>query len=256
MPENLKHIDFNLHSDEEIKLENNSELDMEISIVNSEELTNEISFDLSQQNDLSKNKRDITEEEMSEREISDGEITEEKLEVPLEVIEAFALGSQDAFKFIYRKFSLRILKFCYKVLNNDEVANDVMQEIFVKVHENRHQFHGTNFKAWIYTIAKNQCINQLRRKRTFDELHEDLNLGYIPQNRDFSLQNLIESALAKLPIEYREVIILKDYEDYNYNEISEILNIEVNLAKVRVFRGRAALRKILEHFQKEINEFR
>lgn len=254
MPENLKHIDYNLHSEEEINIENNSELGMDLGIDNSDINSNILSNDLS--NDLTNDLSDELLSNHSESFKSEVEITEEKLEVPIEVIEAFSAGSQDAFKFIYRKFSQRILKFCYKVLNNDEIANDIMQEIFVKVYEKRNQFHGTNFKAWIYTIAKNQCINQLRKKRTFDELKEDLNLGYIPQNRDFSLQNLIESALAKLPIEYREVIVLKDYEDYNYNEISEILNIEVNLAKVRVFRARAALRKILEPFQKEINEFR
>ena len=251
MPKNLEHIDCNIHSEEKINIENKSELGMDLGISNSDINSNILFNDLS--NDLLD---ELLEDNHSDSFKSEVLITEEKLEVPIEVIEAFCEGGQDAFKFIYRKFSHRILKFCYKVLNNDEIANDIMQEIFVKVYEKRNQFHGTNFKAWIYTIAKNQCINQLRKKRTFVELKEDLNLGYIPQNRDFSLQNLIESALAKLPIEYREVIILKDYEDYNYNEISEMLNIEVNLAKVRVFRARAALRKILEPFQKEVNEFR
>lgn len=181
---------------------------------------------------------------------------EDNSEVSKEIIELYINGNKDAFRFLYKKFSYRILRFCVRILNDEEAAKDVMQEVFIKVFQNRSQFQGMNFKSWVYTIAKNSCINSIRAKKSYDELNEDIEVGYLPQINDHSLKVQIDKALNKIPIEFREAIILKDYQDYSYNEISEILGVDVNLLKVRVFRGRVILRKLLEPVYKELNEYR
>lgn len=180
----------------------------------------------------------------------------ENLEVSREILDLYVQGNEDAFRFLYKKYSHRILKFSAKILGDEESARDVLQDVFIKVYNNRNQFNGTNFKAWVYTIAKNCCVNVMRNNRPHDELIEDIEYGYTPNHTDPSLKSAIDVALSKLSIEFREVIILKDYEDYSYNEIVEILNIDLNLVKVRLFRARAILRKLLEPIHKEMNEYR
>ena len=80
------------------------------------------------------------------------------------LIEAFQSGDEFAFVSLYNRYKDAVYAFCVKMLLNKELAQDVMQDTFLRVYENRERLMKTDsFKAWLFTIARNQCLNQLRR---------------------------------------------------------------------------------------------
>lgn len=167
-----------------------------------------------------------------------------------------AKGSAQAFHLLYHKYKNDVYRYCYRILNDKNLADDVFQETFIKVYENREYFNGDNFKAWVITIARNTCYNYFRKKK--DEVEfDDSYIGSVNDvNTDFALKDLLGKAIDSLPLKFREVIILREYEDYSYQEIAEILDIDISLVKVRIHRARLLLKEKLEPLVKEIYESR
>lgn len=162
-------------------------------------------------------------------------------------------GSAEAYSFLFTKYREGIYRFCLKMLADNDVAEDAFQEVFIKVYENRTKFTGTNFQGWVYTIARNVCINIINARKqnsVFDETYQ----SPIVKNKfeyDFELKTVISEAIEKLPLILKEVFIMKEYEQLKYNDIAEILGIDLNLAKVRGHRARLKLREYLESYIKE-----
>lgn len=171
-----------------------------------------------------------------------------------EAIQAMINGSAEAFHLLYNEYSAAIYRFCLRMVTEVEAAQDAFQETFIKVYENRATFKGDNFSAWLYTIARNTCLNYLRSKRQFDSFDESFHGSAETSKTDIGLKEQIQNAIATLPVTYREAILLREYEDCTYQEIAQILDIDISLAKIRVFRARNLLRKLLQPLVKEINE--
>ena len=167
-------------------------------------------------------------------------------------LDEIAVGNADAFQLLYHKHSQGVYRYCLKILKNEATAKDALQETFIKVYENRESFNGVNFKGWLFTIARNTCMNFQRGKKEYIEYEEGTRPQY--QNDDFILREYIQKMIDTLPDSYREAIILREYEELSYEEISKVLDVEVNLVKVRVHLGRKILKKLLEPVVKEINE--
>jgi RNA polymerase sigma-70 factor (ECF subfamily) len=157
---------------------------------------------------------------------------------------------------LYHKYKNDVYRFCYSLLGDRDLADDAFQETFVKIYEKRELFTGGNFKAWMLTIARNTCYNYLRLQKN----RVDFDESYLGAKRDTymdsGLQSNIRQAVNELPVQYREIIILREYEDYSYNEIAEILEINLTLVKVRIHRARVLLKEKLESLVKEIYESR
>ncbi|MDX9791019.1 MAG: sigma-70 family RNA polymerase sigma factor [Candidatus Kapaibacterium sp.] len=182
------------------------------------------------------------------KEISD----EEKLS---KAIEALQRGSAEAFHILYHNYAHKVYRFCLRMLGEQELAEDAFQETFIRVYENKGSFHGTNFAAWLFTIARNTCLNHIRSKKeaeSFDEVFHSYDNG--SNQSDPVLKQEIEKAIATLPVPMREALLLREYEDFSYQEIADTLGIELSLAKVRVHRARLQLRKLLKPLVKELNE--
>jgi RNA polymerase sigma-70 factor (ECF subfamily) len=180
----------------------------------------------------------------------------------IENIEALKKGSAEAFHFLYQKYNKNVYRFCVRMLNDEDLAQDAFQETFLKVFENRTNIKGNNFAAWLYTIARHICFNILRQRKdfkNFDEFDDNLNpSSYSDEtsNDDYGIKIAVDEAIAALPVSLREAILLREYEECSYNEIASIVGIDVSLAKVRVFRARVLLKKMLNSIAKEINESR
>lgn len=180
----------------------------------------------------------------------------------LENIEALKKGSAEAFHYLYKRYNKNVYRYCIRMLSDENLAKDAFQETFTKVFENRSSIKGNNFGAWLFTIARNVCYNQLRQKKEyekFDEFDDNLDSsGYNDDNKnyDYGIKLAVDQAIAALPVSLREAILLREYEECSYNEIALILSIDVSLAKVRVFRARVLLKKMLNSIAKEINESR
>ncbi|HRP02575.1 MAG TPA: RNA polymerase sigma factor [Candidatus Kapabacteria bacterium] len=163
-------------------------------------------------------------------------------------------GSAEAFKILYEAYAQKVYRYCLRMVGDQDLANDCFQEIFIKIYEKRETFKGVSFGAWLFRIAHNICINHIRSKRITEEIED--NHIYTDKDAvgDFGLKREIQKAIQKLPAALQEAIVLREYNDLSYNEIAEVLGIEVSLAKIRVFRARTQLKVLLKPLIKELNE--
>lgn len=169
-------------------------------------------------------------------------------------IDALKKGSAEAFHLLYTKYYQKVYRFCLRMLGEEAAAKDAFQETFIKVYEHRKSFRGSNFAGWLFTIARHTCLNVIRARKTHDSFDEVFHSNGYSNQRDVALKDYIDKAIAVLPITLREALILREYEECSYKDISDILGIELSLAKVRVHRARLILRKLLTPLVKELNE--
>ncbi|NQW30152.1 MAG: sigma-70 family RNA polymerase sigma factor [Ignavibacteria bacterium] len=132
------------------------------------------------------------------------------------------------------------------MLGNEENAADAFQETFIRVYEHRQTLNTNNIRSWVFTISRRVCLNHIRAQRSKHESFDEL-MHAAPefQQTDVFLQQGIEKSIAQLPVALREALLLRDIEGHSYSEIASIVGIDLSLAKVRVFRARMILRKLL-----------
>ena len=162
---------------------------------------------------------------------------------------AVAGGDLDKAAVLYERYKRPVSGYFYRCSVNREDTEDLLQQVFFRIIRYRQSFSGNYiFKPWLFRIARNVFQDFIRKNRnTFSGLDPEMaeeNNDYDPEQED-----QLKRALEKLPLEYREVILLSRYEDLKYDEIAEILQISVSLVKVRVHRGLKILREI--YFQME-----
>jgi RNA polymerase sigma-70 factor, ECF subfamily len=149
-----------------------------------------------------------------------------------------------------------IFNLIWRMTRSQEDAADLSQDAFVKAYEQLYRFReGKRFFPWLYTIALNQTRNFLRKKKSDKTLPiEDCDLqtgsDYVAQEEEKMCTQLdsqrLQSALFRLPWEYREAVILRYREELPMEDIADALSISVSGAKMRVHRGLRKLREILE----------
>jgi RNA polymerase sigma-70 factor, ECF subfamily len=165
-------------------------------------------------------------------------------------------GSAEAFHMLYKRYKQKVYRFCLRMLGDEDSANDAFQETFIKVFEHSRDFRGSNFAAWLFTIARHTCLNVIRTKKENEIFNEDYHFDFnqSERNEDLGIKDVIQRAISILPVPLREALILREYEEYSYQEIAEILAIDLSLAKVRVHRARIILRKLLTPLKQELYE--
>lgn len=163
-------------------------------------------------------------------------------------------GSAEAFRLLYKHYQQKVYRYCLRMLGEANLAQDAFQETFIRVYEHRKDFRGSNFAAWLFTIARHICLNSIRSKKEYESYDEGFHTSDNHQPGDIGVKDTINRAIAMIPVSMREALILREYEEYSYQEIAEILNIDLSLAKVRVHRARILLRKLLKPLAKELYE--
>jgi RNA polymerase sigma-70 factor (ECF subfamily) len=158
-----------------------------------------------------------------------------------------------AFTELYNRYSSQVHAYCYRVLNNPDIAEDIFQETFIRFYQNVQDNHkDLNVPGFLITIARNLCLNYKRDKKIGVPVEEAKNLFYQDNYEKKELLDLITRALDLLDDEYREVFILKEYAGMQYTEIAEILNISPVNAKTRVFRAKQKIKEILSPYLKDL----
>jgi RNA polymerase sigma-70 factor (ECF subfamily) len=146
---------------------------------------------------------------------------------------------------LYEKYSNDIYKYSFSLLKSSDEAQDAVQETFIKCAQNSESFNqGCSIKTWLLVIARNYCFNRLKSKN-FNTGHIDEEQYYGSYSSSYDLKISIEEALNKLAPEYNELFYLKEYEGYSYKEISEITGLSLENVKIKLFRARQILRKLL-----------
>jgi RNA polymerase sigma-70 factor, ECF subfamily len=154
-------------------------------------------------------------------------------------------GNTRAFDELYHRYSVKLLNYFRKMLNNDtEKAQDFLQDLFIKLLE-KSGYYDTekNFSTWIYTLACNMCKNEYRnhaiRSRIMNENGENIFYNErIPDLENIDLgkfKDHLKTELAKLDYAHRETFILRFYEELSIKEISEVLDCAEGTVKSRLF---------------------
>jgi RNA polymerase sigma-70 factor (ECF subfamily) len=153
---------------------------------------------------------------------------------------ALANGDQSALGGLYEMYGERIFRYTYRMLGNRTDAEDATAETFLRVLRRSTELRADGaFRTWLFRIARNLCIDKLRQHRLLELPPDAHDAG--TEDRA-TLRLTVRQALADLPIEYREPLVLCDLEDMAAREAAEVLKISVPALKSRLYRGRRALR--------------
>lgn len=178
-------------------------------------------------------------------------------------------GSEEAFGILIAQYHQPLFSLIARSLTDPADAADITQEVFIKVFRSIRSFHGeSSLRTWLYRIALHEASNQRRwwsrhkrQELTIDSPHEgadaeDDGLPLISRLADsgsspfdhaaqVELRHRVEAALREVPEVFRTVVVLREIEGFSYEEIAEILNVNIGTVKSRLTRGRSALREVL-----------
>lgn len=145
-----------------------------------------------------------------------------------------------------------VYRFAWKSLRSEEDARDVVQHAFEILWRNLHQVSCDKCKSYLFTVAHRKCIDFYRTNKVTADI-DKLDFNNYVQNHDHSgLKKALETALNQLPLEQKNLVLLKDVEGYNYEEIAQITELSLSQVKVYLFRARKQLQKILEVYQYKV----
>ena len=138
----------------------------------------------------------------------------------------------------------KLFGYCLRYLRNREDANDIVQDAFEKLWKNRKKVDFNKSKSWLFTTAHNTLLNFIGKKNRISYV-SDVRSNEHSRNHadDYETRELVNNCLATLPPVQKSIILLRDLEGYNYNEISEILNLTESQVKVYLFRARNKVKK-------------
>jgi RNA polymerase sigma-70 factor (ECF subfamily) len=171
------------------------------------------------------------------------------------------LGDSSAFDELYQRFATVVFNLCARLAHSTEDAEDLAQEVFLRIHRHFGNFDGrAALKTWIYRVTLNHCRSKLARKRFFflpikDEVDDETESGVLLEDPSRDPQELllaqdaserIERALKALKPAFREAVILRDLEGLSYEEIAELLQVNLGTVRSRIARGREGLRLLIE----------
>jgi RNA polymerase sigma factor (sigma-70 family) len=152
--------------------------------------------------------------------------------------------------------SERVYRLAYRLTGDRHDAEDLTQEVFVRVFRSLSSYTPGTFEGWLHRITTNLFLDQARRRQRirFDALSEEraarlASVGPTPDTAyaDQTFDDDVERALATLPPEFRAAVVLCDVEGLSYEEIAAILGVKLGTVRSRIHRGRAQLRRALAH---------
>ncbi|MEW5700617.1 MAG: sigma-70 family RNA polymerase sigma factor [Candidatus Zixiibacteriota bacterium] len=158
----------------------------------------------------------------------------------------------DAFEQLVDRYKSRLVNIIYRMLGDQNEAEDLVQETFLRVWTHRQDYDFSYcLSTWIYTIALNLGKNELRKRRKFKfySLFDLSEKGVdIPDTKmgPSALGHLLQGAIGRLPIRYKEAFLLRDVEQLPYEEVAQILGVPLGTVKSRVNRARAVLKDELK----------
>lgn len=156
------------------------------------------------------------------------------------------------FKQMVLPFQHKLYRFALRLLGTDAEAEDVVQEVFIKAWDRREQLpEYTNVEAWCMRVTKNLSLDVLKskhRKFRLNRTEQDVQSAAVRPDKQAELNDAyshVHSIIETLPEKQKLIIQLRDIEGYSYQEIAEMLEINLNQVKVNLFRARDKVRKQL-----------
>jgi RNA polymerase sigma-70 factor (ECF subfamily) len=177
------------------------------------------------------------------------------------LVERLAGGDEGAFDALARSLERSLYSHACRLLRDEVQAEDAVQDALLLAYRGRATFRGGSFKAWVFRILTNRCLDLIRETKRrptvpLDPPMEDESDDPVMQWADpapdietvvigHEMVRLVEEALAAVPAEQRAAVMLRDVQGFDYEEIARITNTELGTVKSRIHRGRIAVRNYL-----------
>lgn len=184
------------------------------------------------------------------------------------LVQKYLSGDDKAFEALYRKYQASIFNIVSRMVRGED-AYDLTQDVFCHVLRAMHTFRGdSKFSTWVYSIARNVCLNRIRRssivrEESLDSLTEDQCYDdFLPDDsadverivETHEIQRIVNSVLATLPSEQRLLIVLRDFEQLSYEEISLVTEMSLSNVKSRLHRARMAFKDRMRPYLDQVKE--
>src|SRR4026209_90150 len=179
------------------------------------------------------------------------------------IVERALTGDAEAIGELVRRWERRIFALTYSMLGREEDARDATQETFLAAFRNLRGFRGeAKVSSWLHRIAVNQCISRQRRARVRRESaiedEEERHAAQFAAPVGYSPSHVIESqqetdavrrAIQSLPVELRQVVIMKEFEELTFREIADVLDLPLSTVKSRLYTAMKQLQMRLQKFE-------
>lgn len=192
---------------------------------------------------------------LEKKTISDGEILTDN-----ELLKEIQKGELDKYSEVIQRYQGKLFAYLYRLIGDREEAEDLLQDVFIKVFKNLNNYDAERkFSSWIYRIAHNEAVNHIKRKYlkkfiSWEDVvsSKDKLETSVEDSPDSSWMRRetvkeVDEAINKLPIKYRQVLVLRYYSDKSYEEIGEILKKPVNTVGTLINRAK---KKLYEEIKK------
>ena len=179
-----------------------------------------------------------------------------------ELIIKFKAGDQEAYAELVNHYSEKVHNLAMRITRNEEDTEEILQDVFLTVYRKIDSFQGKSaFSSWLYRITVNTSFMKLRKRKqhaalSFDDIQPGTRDSWVAHRGDcvnidamctrHELREALETAITKLPDEYRVIFILRDVDGLSNQEVGEILELSVPAVKSRLHRSRLMLRKKLK----------
>jgi RNA polymerase sigma-70 factor (ECF subfamily) len=184
-----------------------------------------------------------------------------------QLVELAVSKDSEAFGEIVKRWERKIFALCFGMLGREDDARDAAQETFIAAYRNLAKFRGeARVSSWLHRIAVNQCLTTKRRAKTRSEDYLDdetgeedrvfvASLSYSPANEAEQGERLVivRQAVGSLPLELRQVVVMKEFEEMTFQEISETLELPLSTVKSRLYTALRQLRMKLDRIPIEIS---
>ncbi|MFZ5365215.1 MAG: RNA polymerase sigma factor [Patescibacteria group bacterium] len=172
----------------------------------------------------------------------------------ISIVEITIKNDKNAFAVLISRYQGKLFSYILRLINHREESADVLQEVFLKAYKSLKSFNSKkSFSSWIYRIAHNESVNWLKKNTKYKKqsLDDENNPIDVSDSHDLSAASIINEervelikSLAKLPIKYKEVLVLRFVEEKSYEEISQIISKSVNAVGIMINRAKKMLAEI------------
>jgi RNA polymerase sigma-70 factor (ECF subfamily) len=179
--------------------------------------------------------------------------SDQNLKTDLQLVEEVRQGERSSFSELVKRHQRGLLRLSMRFMKDADIAQDVVQEAFIKSYEKLNLFEGrASFKSWLYQITVNTARNKLRENRYDFTNIDDVNLGVSATAENVlvhaAVSDLIQTEVDRLPFKQKTALVLRVYEDMSFAEIAEVMECPYDTAKANY---RHALMKLKETFESQ-----
>ena len=180
----------------------------------------------------------------------------ERADFLIDLVKRSREGDMEAMEAIYEHYKRPVFNIIYRYTYNRDVAEDLLQDIFIKIFTHLHTLKGDDtFGGWLYRIAINTCYSYLRGEKS--RLQKNVPLSEvegkleekIDESGDRMMRKTLEEAIQKLPHKLKSIFLLHDVQGFKHEEIAQTLGCSVGTSKSQLFKARMKIREYLKNKQ-------